>query len=806
MLSTLIVVTALVGQRGVVDNVAPRIGYVYPPGGRIGTTVDVMIGGYDWTPDMEVFSHDPRVQIELVGPPGEIQMTPPPYVFGPKAGEQQPPLARESAARISLPKDLSPGVVRFQAANANGGTAAFAFHVGEAGEVVEPAKPTGPIALPSLPAVANGRLSKITEIDEFTFTADKAGLTVCRLDDRVGQSFNGVLTILDAATGRRVADDADTAGRGAVVRFVAEAGKKYVARVNDLDHAGDRGYDYRLSVAQTADVVTSLPAVVGRGAKTQIEIVGWGVKTGAVALESVTETVAVPKNVEKTFRHTFKTPAGPAVAVLAVGESSDTVEPASDDVAARALTVPVRLTGAFDKLDEQLQQPVERYRLTCKKGEAYRLRVLPVAGAPPIDAAIAVVGPDGVEISRNDDMLVGVVEPALDFKPRVDGEHEIVVLNASAAEPSRAVVYRLLVDDATTSFDFDVTVPEFFNVPLGEQADLVVKTSRLGVWTEDVAVRFEELPPGVTVPEDPPPPPEPVLKPGQKAPPKPKKPAPGDVKKTLVAAADAAAGSRLVTVVATATVGDRTLERRAGPVLVTAKMKYRAIVRSAVQDGGRIVNRGTTYPAEVFIDRYEGYDGPVTLVPCSTQSRQRRGIIGPTFVVKAGVDRALYPVHMPEWLETSLTARQNLMTVVEVADPRGNKRFVTGTMDGQIVMSMEGALIKTTHDPQERRAAPGTVIEIPVKVSRTPKLQRPAHVELVPDADEPELFTAEPVELSVKQTTAVLKVRIAKDVKTLGLRHVVIRATALQDGKWPAASETGVPLILETADAVATAK
>jgi len=803
MFSALALATALVAQRGVLDNVPPRIGYVYPPGARAGTTVDVMIGGYDWTPDMDVFVHDPRVKIELVGPPGEFQMTPPPYWFGAKAGEAQPPVGRETPARITLPKDLPPGPVRFQVANANGGSASIAFDVSDALEIVEPEKAAGPIVVTALPAVVSGRLSRLTEVDEYRFRTDRAGLTVCRLDDRIGQPFNGVLTVVDAATGRQIADDADTVGRGAVVRFTARADAEYVVRVNDLDHAGDRGFVYRLKIDQAPDVVTTLPGVVGRGAKSTVEVVGWGVKTGKPALESVTQIVNVPKTAAETFRHAFDTPAGKAVAVVAVGDASDTVEPASADAAKRKLTVPVRLTGAFDELDPALMQPVERFRLSAQKGDSYRLRVQSVEGAAPIDAALAIVGPDGVEIARNDDMAVGVVDPALDFKPAADGDYEIVVYDASGTPPSRALVYRLLVDDAATAVDFSLTMPEFFNVALGEQADLTIKSLRVGAWDEPIDVRFEGLPAGVTVPDEPPPPPPPP--PGTK-PKAVRKPLPGDIKKSLVAAADAAAGSSLVTVVATATVGDRKVERRAGPILITAKMKHRAIVRSAVQDGGRLVNRGTTYPAEVFIDRYEGYEGPVTLMMSSTQARQRRGIGGPTIIVPPGIDRALYPVTMPEWLETSLTARQNLMAVVEVPDPKGNKRFVTGTMDGQIVMSIEGALLKTTHETQERRAAPGTVIEIPIKVSRTPKLPRSARLEVVADADEPDVFTAELIELSVKQSTAVVKVLISKDAKKLGLRHIVIRATALQDGKWPAMSETQVPVILQAADTLATAK
>ena len=60
----------------------PEIGYVYPAGGQAGTTVDVMLGGYDWTPDMQIFVHDPRIKMEIMGPPSPVLVPEPPYWFG----------------------------------------------------------------------------------------------------------------------------------------------------------------------------------------------------------------------------------------------------------------------------------------------------------------------------------------------------------------------------------------------------------------------------------------------------------------------------------------------------------------------------------------------------------------------------------------------------------------------------------------------------------------------------------------------------------------------------------------------------
>ena len=51
---------------------APEIGYMRPAGGQAGQTVEVKLGGYDWTSDMQIFVHDPRIKLEIIGPPSPV--------------------------------------------------------------------------------------------------------------------------------------------------------------------------------------------------------------------------------------------------------------------------------------------------------------------------------------------------------------------------------------------------------------------------------------------------------------------------------------------------------------------------------------------------------------------------------------------------------------------------------------------------------------------------------------------------------------------------------------------------------------
>ncbi len=798
MLNALLII-ALLGQVAA-QNVRPQIGYVYPPGGRAGTTVDVQLGSYDWTPDMQVFVHDPRLNIELTGPAGEFILTPPPYWFGNKAGIAQPPLAREVPARITIPSDMPPGPIRWQVANANGGSNVGTFMVGDLAEFIEPEKHAATLDVPSLPVVISGRISRITEIDNYRFKTTAAGLVNCRLDDRLGQPFSGMLSVRDA-NGMLLADAADTIGRGAVVMFAALADSTYTIQVRDIDFAGDRGYVYRLTIEQGPRVVATLPCVLARGKTTQLEIMGWGVATGSLQLESITQSVSVPANVAgDDYRFIFDTGSSRARATILLGEESDSLEPESNEPTQRQLTVPTALSGILDHLDADVQMPLDRYTVVAKKGDSLRFKVETARLNSPVDPSIVVLSPAGKELARNDD-LPDTVDAAVVFAVPEDGVYEIQVSDYSGVEPSRASVYRLLIEDLESIVDFTLQAPDRLDVPIGGQAELVVKTARRGTWDERIDLKIESLPTGASVLEVPakPTPPTPAKGEQRQA----KKPGTGEVKMIIAAAADTSAGSQLATLVATATVNDRTIEHRFGPILISTTLKTRCKVKSAVQDGGRIVNRGTTYPADVLIERLEGYEGSIQLQMASAQQRQRRGIRGSELIVPAGVDQVQYPVFMPEWLETNLTARINVIGVAHVADSKGNVRHVTGIMDGFIVMSLEGALLKLSHEPSERVVTLEETIEIPLKVSRSVRLNEVVRLELLPDENHPHLAVAEPVNVLANEGTTTISLRIGKDPTLVGQRSVTIRATAMQNGRWPTVSETIVPLVIQIPSAAA---
>ena len=146
---------------------APGVGYVYPPVLPAGVATEVRLGGFEFTPDLEIHSLDPRVAVEKLGPPGVFLVPGPPYWFGTKSFTNAIPIPREVAARINVTQDMAPGIAHWQVSNANGASRCAAFLVEAGNVVVEKRHRNDPQILQSLPVTVAARLSRIAEVDRY---------------------------------------------------------------------------------------------------------------------------------------------------------------------------------------------------------------------------------------------------------------------------------------------------------------------------------------------------------------------------------------------------------------------------------------------------------------------------------------------------------------------------------------------------------------------------------------------------------------------------------------------------------------
>lgn len=769
----------------------PGLGYVYPPVVRAGETADVQLGGFDFTSDMEWFVEDRRIELEILGPPGDYHLPPPPYWIGQRASTAAMPIPREVPARIAVPPDQPEGFVRWQVANANGSSGTALFYVSRGTEIVESRSRDFPQRLPSLPVAVSGRLSRLTEVDRFELIAERDGLiSVDLVARRLGAGFQGAIEVHDAV-GRMVADVADTQGIDCCLTFAAKEGEKYVVSLHDVDFRGDRADVYRLAFTTGPRVVATNPAAGQIGSTTDIEFIGYGLATGQPVLESVRQLVTFPAELnDRSHVHRLQTAFGDVDVPIPL---SNIVELTGAAIRPTFPSTDQRLTTPCAVTDRFPAEAVEHlYAWVTEKDEPWSIDVQARAIGSPLDVAVKVLGPDGKLIAENDD-LPGTTDAHLDFSTTVAGIHVCVVRSMSAPIGASHELYRLEVRRQQS--DFSLTVPQQINIPLGGQIDIPVQAARRGSFRGEIAIGVEGLPEGVA--------PDGEWKvPAEKS----------EAKLLLRCAADVAVVAREIRLIGTARDGETLLERVAtagaagnlcprspfdqqtSRVLLAMTMPPPLDVLVVDRERQRDVHRGTTNRTELDIVRHSGFAGDVSIEMTAQQDRDRQGVRGLIIRVPPDASRVLYPTFMPEWLSTDLTRRIVVHAVAGVPDPKGNVRYLTKAGDARITMIMEGALLKLSSEGVEQDIAAGGSFDVPITLARSPELTMDVAIELVVPEELSGLMHAEALRLPATQDCGVLRIHTVEDRRLDGPWTLRLTATALEEGQWPIVAEASIPI------------
>lgn len=763
-------VLAIFGSNLAFGQQVPTIGYIYPSGGQAGTVVEAKLGGYDWTPDMQIFSLDPRVKLEVLGPPGEVIVPEPPYWFGKKGRGSALPMPRETPVRLTLPADLPLGPIAWQAANANGATVRGVFMVGNLPEVIEnPKRKTGEVqTLPALPLMLSGQVKKIEEVDRYRFTVAKAGPVTCQLfAKRLNSNLRAIVEIRDKS-GKLVADMADSEHRDPSLTFAAVAGEEYLLNIYDLDFRGDRSLTYRLELAPRPQVVAATPIAGKRGESQSVSFVGYGIATGAATLETLTRNVTFPATPGlSSWDCPVETAFGVVTTRLLISDFPQAVEPAIADPAQRPLTVPGGVTGT---LTERYGE--DRYLLQGVPGQPVWISAKAQGTGASLDVSINVLNSQGAMVATNDD-LPGTTDAGLLFTAPAAEPYQVVITDASGRSGSMTSIYHLQV--APPQPDFTLKMPEQLSLLVGAKATLPVTIERREGFTEAVKVQFADLPAGITVPAD--------LTIAAGA---------ADVKVELTSAADAAAIAGLATVTGAATVGGQMVTRTAGPVLIASTLKPPFTIEGGGKDDVLKWPRGATFPAPVMVERQPGFDGEIRLEMAGFNDRHRQGIRGPEMIVPPGVNQVIYPVWLPEWLETTRTSRIVLNGVVKIKDPRGNERHVVNRLLTRIGFLPGGALLKVGHKSDELKVSANAPFQVPVAISRSPQLATTVKLELVVPEELEGKLTAEPLQVPADQGLVQFQITPKPGAGLTGFHELVIRGSTMKDGTLPVASETTI--------------
>ncbi len=500
---------------------AARLSTIFPPGGSVGTSVDVDIGGSDLdAPNRLAFSHPGITATSLDG----------------------------LRYKIAIASNVPPGTYDVRFAGRFGLSNPRRFLVSAAPDSIAPATNTSQASAceVSLNRAYHGRVAARTYA-WFRFSAKKAQriLIEC-LAESIDSRLDPSLALLDA-NGR----EWERSRTSAPLDFVAPADGTYFVRLTDFLYRGGDDYFYRLTLSTGPHVDFVLPVTAVAGAKNEFTLYGRnlpggkpvkGLTIGGKPLEQLAVGVNLPGPREDltastlpasaeldSFAYRFKwanpvllslVPTG-AVAVLEQ-------EPNTKPDQAQKITPPCEISGQFHPATD-----VDRYLFTAKKGDVYWLEVVSQRLGLPTSPHLLVQ-----RVTRNDkgdestteildlsdrDMNLGEREfntasrdPVGRFEAKEDGTYRVEVRDLfGSIVASPASTYRLSIRRPNPDFRLvaQTLAPKYkgdaknieFSIPVlrrGETLPVRVMAFRRDGFAGDIALSLVQPPPGLSLASD----------------------------------------------------------------------------------------------------------------------------------------------------------------------------------------------------------------------------------------------------------------------------------------------------------------
>jgi hypothetical protein len=533
----LVLAVAAYGQQ---QPIAPHAGYVYPAGGRQGTTFEVMVGGQALNGVNNAYLSGPgatakvieyerpmtnnqanmlREQMQELQKKRQANPAAFPAEDVKKLVEireklqkfirrpMNPAIAETVRIEVTLAADAAPGRRELRLATPNGMTNPVVFQVGtlpewtrktaeaitapgaarpaQARNVTPSTATTAPVEI-TLPVVVNGQIMP-GAVDRYRFSAAKGRRLVVAasarelipyISDAVPGWFQATLALKDAG-GREVqyADHYEFR-QDPVLYYEIPADGAYTLEIKDSIYRGREDFVYRVEIGELPFVTGIFPLGGKAGARTGIELSGWNLSS-----TRLTKTFQAP-GVEIVA-------AGWPFAVDSLPEAMEK-EPNDRPEKAQKLRTPVIVNGRIAGSGEQ-----DVYRFDGKAGEEVVAEIVARRLGSPLDSVLRLTDAKGKELAVNDDaedkasgLLTHHADSHLQVKLPAKGTYYLYVAD-SQQKGGAAYGYRLRVSRPQPDFELRVT-PSGINARSGLSVPVTVYAIRRDGFDGEIAVKLKD--------------------------------------------------------------------------------------------------------------------------------------------------------------------------------------------------------------------------------------------------------------------------------------------------------------------------
>jgi len=423
-------------------------------------------------------------------------------------------------AEVTVDDDAKPGRREIRVITKQGISNALPFYVGQVPEVAR--KPVKTCRKPTLGKESQAQVKRTPEeeemrvtvpctmngqiaagwVDRYRFQASKgqrllisakARHLVPYVADGVPGWFQAVLKLYDAS-GREVAYNDDFRfDPDPVLYFEVPADGEYVLTITDALFRGRESFTYRITIGELPFVTSIFPLGGRAGEPAQIEMDGWNLEKA---------TLVPPPQDAKPGKHMIAATDGTLVSNY-VPFALDTLpecldQEANDDPSqAQKVSLPIIINGRADRPGDW-----DVFEVEGKAGETIVAEVHARRLGSPFDSFVKVTGPDGKVIALNDDhydaasgLNTDHADSYLMVKLPADGKY-FIHLGDTRRHAGREYAYRFRISRPQPDFELRV-IPSRIVIRSKAAASVTVFAIRKDGFNGPIKLSFKDLPEGL---------------------------------------------------------------------------------------------------------------------------------------------------------------------------------------------------------------------------------------------------------------------------------------------------------------------
>lgn len=757
----------------------PDAKYIFPAGGRRGTTVPVRIGGCNF--------HD-RANFHVIGmglkAASEITRMPTLWFEGPvipqPASQAKEDYPLDYSNSFDIASDAAPGLRWWKVSTSQGVTGSLPFVIGDLPEVVEDELPGEPIAVPvTLPVTVNGRIFPREDIDVWSFQAAAGQVVTCAVDaQRFGSPLMSRVELLDGQ-GRSIQESLATTGEDASIRFTVPQTGTYSIRIHDVSYGGLQNYVYRLTITAGPFIESVFPLGGKRGTDLSVEL------TGANLTESLT-TVKLPGIATSTWEYS----------VGQQGQVTNTVSLELDDLpefvessGEHLVTFPAVLNGRILRPGE-----MDQFQFEAKKGDELDFDLRAMRLGSPLDSVVQILDANQKLLVENDDLAGNQSDSRLRFPVPADGKYTVRITDRLSDRGGPRFGYRLKVTSATVP-SLQLHLPsDAITIERGKSVTVKLTADRGPGVNDEINLQVEGLPAGVTVTPS-------VIGKGQR-----------EVNLTIKATDDVKIACLPIRITGKTTVNGMELTRTVGlsgtrianpavtedapafwlAVAMPTPFKFAGVFET------KYMPRGSAYVRHYTVQR-NGFAGALVARLADNQGRHLQGVTGDPVAISPGQSEFDFTVKLQPWMEIGRTSRTTLSVMGTVVDSDGSQHVVSyssNAQNDQMIALVDPGRLAVSMERRTLRVVPATQATVEFRLQRSNGLKQATEVELIVPKG---IQGVAANRISIAPQTDRGELTITFDQQATGpfRTPVLIRASTLDERDLPVIAEIPVELVAE---------